>query len=144
MEWKKSFCTVLPLPRGMAIVLWNYLQTLMCITINIKLMDIAKKTAKQWTFLIAVTAKPLSLVSISYWALSRFSPSVCNKGSCQPIRPLLKYGWRDERDEGLQFPSQPDALHPHLFLLISVFLTSFHQFRESDEGVVCELLRGKP
>lgn len=76
--------------------------------------------------------EPHSLPSFSYWSLFAFfpPPSVCNKGSCQPIRPLLKYGWRDERDEGLEFLSQLDPLHPHLLLLISVMLTSLCQFRE--------------
>jgi len=67
--------------------------------VNIKWMEIVKKRRENEDH--TATAEPISLVSLSYWALSPLSPSVCNKGSCQPIRPLLKYEWRDERDEGL-------------------------------------------
>lgn len=70
-------------------------------------------------------------------------PSVCNKGSCQPIRPLLKYGWRDEREMRAyssllnQIPLIPvSSLWSRLSSLPSVS-------SESDEAVVCVLPRGR-
>lgn len=60
-------------------------------TTNVKWMEIVKKRAEPQISVELSFNRCLSLVSFSYRARFFFL-SVCNKGSCQPIRPLLKYG----------------------------------------------------